>query len=87
MENREKLAEAGYEGAIVFDRPDYDNAIIGVTEDGRVVYDFNKMVDYLMVVDGMKRHEAVEFIEYNTIRALPYAGEKAPIIMFALKNL
>ena len=25
--------------------------------------------------------EAVEFIDYNTIRVIPYAGEYAPIIM------
>ena len=87
MENWERLSDAGYEDSVVFVHPDYDNAIVGVTDDERVVYDFDKMVEHLMTVDGMERDEAVEFIEYNTIRALPYAGEKAPIIMFALENL
>ena len=87
MTNREKLADEGYEESVVFENPDYDNAIVGVTDDGRVVYDFDKMVEHLMAVDGMALDEAVEFIEYNAVRALPYAGEKAPIIMFALENL
>ena len=30
--------------------------------------------------------EAIEWIDYNVIRALPYMGEEAPIIMHALDN-
>lgn len=30
--------------------------------------------------------EAVEFIDYNTIRAIPYAGKYAPIIMEKLEE-
>lgn len=26
--------------------------------------------------------DAIEWIEYNTIRALPYAGDKAPVIVY-----
>ena len=77
MTNRERLAGAGYEDSIVFENPDYDGAIIGVTDEGRFVYDFWKMVDHLMEQDGMEMMEAVEFIEYNAARALPYAGEGA----------
>ena len=83
--NREKLCDASYEDSIVFENPDYDEAIVGVDEDGRVVYDFNRMVECL-VKDGMTCEEAIEFIEYNTIRALPYAGEGAPIIMYSLED-
>lgn len=87
MDNREILADAGYEDAIVFENPDYDEAIVGVTDEGSVVYDFNKMVDHLVEHDGMTREEAVEFIEYNAVRALPYVGEGAPIIITMLKDL
>ena len=87
MNNREKLASAGYVDAVVFENPDYDEAIIGVTEDGNVVYDFYKMVEHLMSKDGITFDAAVEFIEYNTIRALPYAGEEAPIIVTMLNDL
>jgi len=33
--------------------------------------------------DGMTEEEAMEFIDYNTIRALPYY-ESAPIILYRL---
>ena len=42
------------------------------------------MVEWLMKQDNMDETEAVEFIEYNTIRALPYVGDGAPIIMYKL---
>lgn len=87
MDNRKILSDAGYEESIVFENPDYDSAIVGVTDDGNVVYDFWKMVDHLMEHDGMEMMEAVEFIEYNAVRALPYAGDGAPIIMTMLKDL
>ena len=87
MDNRQILSDAGYEESIVFENPDYDSAIVGVTDEGNVVYDFWKMVDYLMEHDGMEMMEAVEFIEYNAVRALPYAGDGAPIIITMLKDL
>ena len=79
---REALCNMGYEDAVVFENPSYDDAIIGVT-DGRVVYDFDKMVECLVNDEDMDEVEAIEFIEYNTIRALPYI-ENAPIVMFSI---
>lgn len=73
----------GYEDAIVFENPDYDSAIIGMSHDNRVVYSFDKMVECLMEEDGMEYEEAVEFIEYNTIRALPY-WPNGPIVVTSL---
>lgn len=67
--------------AVVFDNHAYDGAIIGTTLDGRVIYSFNKMIEELMEDEGWSELEAIEWIEYNTLRALPYAGEKAPIIV------
>lgn len=87
MSNREKLAAAGYEDSVVFENPDYDDAIIGVTDDGNVVYDFFKMAEHLIKKDGINYYEAVEFIEYNTLRALPYAGDGAPIVVTMLSDL
>lgn len=87
MDKREMLADAGYEDSIVFENPDYGDAIVGVTDEGDVVYDFYRMVDHLIEHDEMTRDEAVEFIEYNAIRALPYAGDGAPIIITMLKDL
>ena len=81
MTAEERLLNNGYDGIIIFSNESYDNALIGVSEDGRAIYDFDLMVKWLMDVDAMSDIEAIEWIEYNTIRALPYMGEKAPIIM------
>ena len=81
MSKRDTLVELGYEDAIVFENPSYDDAIIGTSHDDRVVYSFDKMVECLMKEDGMEYIDAVEFIEYNTIRAIPYFGPNAPIIL------
>lgn len=86
MSKREQLCDAGCEEAIVFDNPDYDDAIIGYTTDCCAVYDYDQMVVSLMEQDGMTEEEAVDFIDYNTIRSLPYAGENAPIIMIKLPD-
>lgn len=84
MTNRELLVEYGYEDLVVFDNPDYDAAIIGVSHDDRVIYDYDKMIECLMVVEQMTEEEAADFISYNTIRAIPYAGDCPPIVMFRL---
>lgn len=80
----ESIEDYGYEKIIIFDNPDYASAFIGVTNDNRAVYDFDKMIEHLMIKDGMTDIEAIEFIEYNTIRALPYYGDKALIILYPL---
>jgi hypothetical protein len=82
--NREILDEMGYTDSIIFTNPDYDDAIIGVSHDDRVIYDYDKMLEHLMVHEDMTDEEAADFISYNTIRSIPYAGENAPIVMFGL---
>jgi hypothetical protein len=73
--------------AVVFDHPSFDNSIIGVTTDGKAVYDYEKMVSELMKDDNVSEQDAIDWIEFNTIRAIPYAGEMAPIVMFAFKEI
>ena len=83
--NRDILVEMGYEDVTVFENPDFDSAIIGVSSDGQVVYSYSKMVEHLVKQDKMSYEEAEEFIAYNTIRALPYF-KNAPIVMYDLEN-
>lgn len=45
MNAEERLLEAGYEDVAILSNYSYDDALIGVTEDGRAVYDYDKMVD------------------------------------------
>lgn len=82
MGKRDLLAEAGYEDVTAFRNPDYEEAIIGVSHDNRAVYSYSKMVDCLKS-DGMELDEAMEFIEYNTIRSLP-CTEGSPVVVYDL---
>lgn len=66
---------------VVFDNPAFDHAIIGMTIDGRAIYVLELMVSELVEDDEISEEEALEFIEYNTIRTLPYITGKAPIIL------
>lgn len=81
---RELLCELGCEDSVVFDSPEFDDAIVGITEESRIVYDFDQMVALMVERNDMNKLDAIEFIEHNTIRSLPYAGELAPIIMYPI---
>ena len=72
------------EDAIVFDNMSYDGSIVGVTTDGRVVYDYDKMIEELMEEEGWNYEDAAEWIDYNTVRSIPYAGPSAPIIIYSI---
>lgn len=79
------LLDNGYEGTVILQDYSYDDALIGVSEDGRAIYEYDLMVEWLVRTEGFTWEEAVEWIDYNTIRALPYIGDKAPIIMYRLE--
>lgn len=81
---KDALCEMGYETSIVFENPDYASAAVGISEGGAVIYDYDLMVESLMEEEGMDATDAMEFIDYNTVRALPYIGPGAPIIMYRL---
>lgn len=72
------------EQPLFLDNQSYDNSIVGVTEDNRLVYDYNKMVEELMSDEGWTEEEAVEWLDYNTLRAIPYFESygRAPIILY-----
>ena len=79
---REALAQnACTDQAVILDNPSFDKSIIGVS-DGRLVYCYESMIQELVQDDGCEYVDAIDFIDYNTIRAIPYMGEFAPIIMY-----
>lgn len=78
---KEYLCARGYEETIILESPDYLSAIVGISDDARIIYDYEKMVKFLMISEGMDYEEAIEFIDFNTLGALPYMGEKRPIIL------
>ena len=76
------------EDTILLENYDYDSALIGITEDDRAVYDYDLMVEYLLNTGDFESNiDAMEWIDYNTIRAIGYMGEKAPVIIHTLKNI
>lgn len=85
MTAEERLIENGYEGVVFLTDFSYDDALIGVTHDNRAVYDFDKMVQWLVETEGFSEEEAIEWIEYNTVRALGYAGANAPVILYGFQ--
>lgn len=84
MTAAEKLEYAGYEDVVILSDYSYDDALIGVTHDNRAVYDYEKMIDWLVKKQNFTIDDAYELVDYNTIRALPYAGPNAPIIIYPL---
>lgn len=82
-ELRDFIAEE-HEEAVIFNVPNYDNAIIGISDDGRVIYDYDLMVKELTNDTALTEDEAIQFLDYNTIRTLPYIEEKVrPIILYS----
>lgn len=79
------LIDGGYEEVIIFENPSYDSAFLGVSHDNRAIYDYEKMVECLMKDDDMSEEDAREFIDYNTLRSLPYQP-MSPIILYPVAN-
>ena len=64
------------------DREDFYPAIIGLAKDmSHVAYSFEKLAECFMKQNGWTWDEAAEWIEYDVERALPYYGDKAPVIL------
>ena len=81
-ELKEHLIQEDFNDTVVLEEPSYLSAILGINEEGRVIYSYEKMIQYLMLTCNMSFEESAEFIDYNTIRAIPYMGKKSPIILY-----
>lgn len=84
MNAEERLLNNGYEGVIYLVNESYDDALIGVSDCGRAIYDYDLMIKWLMNKYNWTEEDSIEWVEYNMIRSLPYVGENAPIIMHRL---
>jgi hypothetical protein len=89
------------ENAIVLDPPSYfDKGLVGVTEDKQhLIYSYQKLTTgnatekFMNKESGDERNfedflsEACEWVDYNTIRSLPYMdSEYRPIIMIEFEG-
>ena len=83
-ELKELLNDLSYPDTVVFENPSYLKAIIGISDEGALCYSYEKMVECIMEEDNIGEEEAMEFIDYNTIRALPYASSMGvrPIVIY-----
>ena len=80
--DRETICELYGEDTIVLEPDFLVEAIVGTSSDGILIYDVDLLANAFVKHDNMTYEEAIEWIEYNTIRALPYMGEKHPIVMY-----
>lgn len=79
---KEWLVGQGYENSIVLEGPSYRNAIVGINEEGRVIYSARIILQDMVIDEGMEYEDAIDHFNYNLLRSLPYMGEMAPIIQY-----
>lgn len=77
---KEWLVEQGYDDSILLESPSYRNAVVGVSDEGRVIYSERIILQDMMIDEGMEYEEAIDHFSYNLLRSLPYMGKMAPII-------
>lgn len=79
------------DGAPVFDPFDLDDAIVDVrvTDKGAIaVYDYDKLCNHFTDESGDGTpEEAQEYVDYNIVRALPYMGDRAPIVALLVRRI
>lgn len=94
IEELKKYLQSNYGGYAIFETPCFNDAIIGISENGNLIYSYEKMVESLAqeyIKSSSNEDEAytdaMEFIDYNTIRTIPYMGEFKPIILYELNEI
>ena len=79
-ELREYLEAQGHEGTVFFENPSFVKAITGITDSGQLIYDYDLMIAAAMEEEGWDAESAIEWIEYNTLRSIPYIEGNRPIV-------
>jgi hypothetical protein len=62
-----------------------DEAIIGRTDVGGcevIAYSYEGLVSSFMKHESMDFEAATEWVEFNTLRTLPYMGNQAPVVVY-----
>lgn len=77
---REYLEAQGHEETVFFENPSFVKAITGITDSEQLIYDYDLMIAAAMEEENWNVEEAIEWIEYNTIRSIPYMGQYHPIV-------
>jgi len=66
------------EGALILDG--LNDAIVGVSDCGLLIYDYDKTIKIFMERDGMTTEEAIEWVDYNVMGV--QCNEKGFIMMY-----
>ena len=83
QELKELIEEITDDDVVVFENPDFCTAFVGLSHDGRAIYDYDKMIEYMIREQGVSVEEAVDHISYDTIRSLGYM-HNGPIVLMGL---
>jgi len=91
MTKEEFIEQYELEDSVVLLEPwdEFSGGIVGVTEDRcHVIYGYNALVESLSKAWNSDPQDAIEWIDFNTIRQLPYMPESTrPIIMEEINDL
>lgn len=71
---------------IVLEGDEFADGCIGVSVNNCAVYSYDKLIESLCKHNNWESTDAIEWIEYNTLRALPYMASvgNPPIIIYDL---
>lgn len=77
-----KENEDKYEGCVFLEPREWlDHAIIGkCASTNGLIYDYDTVVEIFVQKDNLSYEEAIEMVDYNTERALPYLPDPKPIL-------
>ena len=83
---RQKLQEniSDDKEVILIDEEAFKESLVGVTDDMRAVYDFDKMISEYSKYYSCGMSDAREYIEHTILSRIRKIGSRAPIIMDAL---
>lgn len=83
-ELREFLEAQGHEETVFFENPSFVKAITGITDSEQLIYDYDLMIAAAMEEENWEAEEAIEWIDFNTLRSIPYMGQYHPIVSFPI---
>lgn len=58
-----------------------DNAIVGISTTGNIIYSVDKIIDIFVNRDHMTHEEAGEYFDYNVERVILYMNDGIPPIL------
>jgi len=78
-----KILDLTHEGEHPIVADGFDEAIVGMTEDARVVYSVDKILRILKERDGMDEEGAEEYFSFNISGSL---GEGMPVYVYYMEG-